>query len=480
MSRNKNSILAVAVIGALYATGASAQANLTTGTGTPVRYAAEIIKDPTNGVVLAESTAIDNRLAFSLGYNFSDQEVRYARLECSNNIRFLSPEVDAGSSTDAVYGSLNGTNTNAVFFSITDALTAGAQATANDVVIIGASDTANAYRLLDNNDVTCTYSLYDQPSQAQAGGTAGRIFTTSNTFIRSVASYSFTTTPGSATANVEAANGAYTSFTDPATTIDREIGLFSIAFPANNALIANGVFVTPAILFGATTGVVVGGADLTAFSNVFHSGSVSCTGGNVFDGSTFSNTSTTARENTGVTAPLANVPVCFVERGNVQIQEGTYTATFDAVSSNANVYNTPDIGPLTLGQIVRNGTSLQAPLVQTPNGYISRINLTNTGSIARTFTWTFRPATGGTASEANTTYTGPTSGTGTIPANGSVVLSLVDVLGTAATNFGGTPPRGFFTVNASGPNNQIQGLYQIVNPAAGSISNHVMVRPGTN
>ena len=30
------------------------------------------------------------------------------------------------------------------------------------------------------------------------------------------------------------------------------------------------------------------------------------------------------------------------------------------------------------------------------------------------------------------------------------------------------------------PNNQIQGLYQIVNPVAGSLSNHVMVRPGTN
>lgn len=478
MSRNKNSILAVAVLGALYATGAAAQANLTSGAGTPVRYAAEIIKDPTTGVVLAESTTIDNRLAFSLGYNFSDQEVRYARLECSNNIRFLSPEVDAGSSTDAVYGSLNGVNTNTVFFSITDALAPGAQATSNDVVIIGASDTANAYRLLDNNDVICSYSLYDQPSQAQAGGTAGRIFTTSNTFIRSLPSYALTTTPGSAVANVEAANGAYTSFTDPETTIDREIGLFTTTF-ATNHLIANGALVTPDILFNANTGVVVGGADLTAFSNVFHGGTVSCTGGNAFDGSTFSNTSTTARENTGGVA-LANVPVCFTERGTTQIQEGTYNITFDAISANALVYNTPDLGPTTLGQITRNGTSLQAPLVQTPNGYISRIALTNTGSIARTFTWTFRPASGGTASEANTTYTGLTTGTGSIPPNGSLVLSLVDVLGTAATNFGGTPPRGFFTINASGPNNQIQGLYQIVNPATGSISNHVMVRPGTN
>ena len=40
--------------------------------------------------------------------------------------------------------------------------------------------------------------------------------------------------------------------------------------------------------------------------------------------------------------------------------------------------------------------------------------------------------------------------------------------------------RGTVNVNVSAPNDQIQGLYQIVNQAAGSLSNHVMVRPGTN
>jgi hypothetical protein len=35
-------------------------------------------------------------------------------------------------------------------------------------------------------------------------------------------------------------------------------------------------------------------------------------------------------------------------------------------------------------------------------------------------------------------------------------------------------------VTVAAPNSQIQGLYQIVNQTTGSISNHVMVRPGTN
>ena len=62
-----------------------------------------------------------------------------------------------------------------------------------------------------------------------------------------------------------------------------------------------------------------------------------------------------------------------------------------------------------------------------------------------------------------------------VPANGTTVVDLNTVL----TSFTGAP-RGTLNLTVSGPNNQIQGLYQIVNPDKGSISNHVLVRPGTN
>ena len=65
--------------------------------------------------------------------------------------------------------------------------------------------------------------------------------------------------------------------------------------------------------------------------------------------------------------------------------------------------------------------------------------------------------------------------TGTVPANGTKVVDVKGML----TGFTGQP-RATINVTVAGPNNQIQGLYQIVNPASGSISNHVMVRPGTN
>ena len=66
--------------------------------------------------------------------------------------------------------------------------------------------------------------------------------------------------------------------------------------------------------------------------------------------------------------------------------------------------------------------------------------------------------------------------TGTVPANGTYV---VEDLNTVLTGFTGKQ-RATLNVTVSGPNNQIQGLYQIVNPDKGSISNHVLVRPGTN
>ena len=49
----------------------------------------------------------------------------------------------------------------------------------------------------------------------------------------------------------------------------------------------------------------------------------------------------------------------------------------------------------------------------------------------------------------------------------------------ARTRTGGLP-RATLNVTIAAPNRTIQGLYQIVNPDSGSISNHVMVRPGSN
>ena len=114
---------------------------------------------------------------------------------------------------------------------------------------------------------------------------------------------------------------------------------------------------------------------------------------------------------------------------------------------------------------MRNGTELQAPLAQIPNGWLSRLVLTNTGSQARPYT--IRVMT----EEGVTVSTGTLSGT--VPANGTKVIDDL------STVFSGNN-RATLVVNVAGPTNQIQGLYQVVNPDKGSVSNHVLVRPGSN
>ena len=115
-----------------------------------------------------------------------------------------------------------------------------------------------------------------------------------------------------------------------------------------------------------------------------------------------------------------------------------------------------------------NGVMLQAPFAQNPAGWLCRTVLTNTGSTPANFQVSVMSETGIVVTTRNTS--------GVVPANGTVVNACTDFL---ANITGGLPRLTFnFTVNA--PSDNIQGLYQIVNAASGSISNHVMVRPGTN
>ncbi|MFH1600098.1 MAG: hypothetical protein ABIH12_07490, partial [Pseudomonadota bacterium] len=125
-------------------------------------------------------------------------------------------------------------------------------------------------------------------------------------------------------------------------------------------------------------------------------------------------------------------------------------------------------GPLDLGVITRNGTELQAPLAQIPGGWLSRLVLTNTGSQDREYEIAVMGETGTTISTGNLT--------GIVEAQSTLVVDLDTVL----TGFTGGLPRATLNVTVAAPNRTIQGLYQIVNPDSGSISNHVMVRPGSN
>ena len=93
---------------------------------------------------------------------------------------------------------------------------------------------------------------------------------------------------------------------------------------------------------------------------------------------------------------------------------------------------------------------------------------TNTGTIARPYQVSVLREAGSAGTTANLS--------GSIPAQSTVVVDLNSIL----TGFSSGLPRATLNVTVAAPSREIQGLYQIVNGNSNTISNHVMVRPGTN
>ena len=468
-------LLAAAIVGTL-AAGNAAAANLSAPNGAiPAYFAKEIIATPAAPVTLT-TTAAGATLQWNIGYNFSALEVRYARLECSDTI-----ELDAGSVTisnpgNANIGSINGAGTNVLTFSLTST---GANITESDVLTLNGDHTI----LSTDSAVTCSVGLYDQPSQAQVGGTNGLIAGShfSGAYIAFSPSYRIGATATTHTASVEATPtfGAFVP-SGVSNTTQAFLGAISFTYglvdPDGNTglqtatLGVTGVPVTLATLLAGTTTLEVDG-DFSITANT----SAPAFGGAALGrvvlptvGNASALTASKATFNVGNAGFTGSYVQLTRRTPALAIPEATYTATLKAVAAQPSVYAVNDL-TATLGRIVRDGTQLQAPLVQVPGGWISRLVLTNTSAIARPYTITVLSETGNTVSTNNLT--------GTIPANGTYV---VEDLNTVLTGFTGPNKRATLNVSVAGPNTAIQGLYQIVNPDKGSISNHVLVRPGTN
>ncbi|WP_374473684.1 hypothetical protein [Arenimonas sp.] len=428
------------------------------GSGAPKSYAEEIAASPAAPVALVNGGALN--LSANLGYSFSVGEVRYARFECDGGLRFgadaTASYVGAG---DAGLGSINGLGGNAIYFSVT----------ANDNAVVAADRLVidGGRSITSTNDVTCTYSLYDFPSQAQAGGAAGRVATVSGPYLSFVPSYLLRVRQrGRLVADVESADPSYSEFVSAAPTHDVQLGSLGILDYGTVAeltgepqpMAPSGLPTTLSDLMHADTALVFAG-DFSAADDVYLSGTPDC-----WD-------RTLAADDLSALEAVFTLgdrsvdyhTLCFVT-GGVAIPVSEYTVALDAVSADPALWNVTGRGPLDLGVITRNGTELQAPLAQVPGNYLSRMVLTNTGSQDRPYEIAVLGETGNVISTANLT--------GTVPAGGTQVVDLTTVL----TGFTAAP-RATLNVTIAGPNGQIQGLYQIVNPDSGTISNHVMVRP---
>lgn len=471
-------VLAAAVIGTLFA-GNAAAANLSASPVVPAYFAKEIIATPAAPVTLTTSASAATQLTWSIGYNFSQNEVRYVRVECSNNIEFdAATAVTLSDAAAGNIGAINGLGTNVLTFSITSIGGPGNNVIGADTVLLSGNHDITG----TDQNVNCSVGMYDQPSQAQAGGSAGLIANTSfaGPYLVFAPSYELVASATTHISNVEAVPSFSSFLADTYTTaatasMGNGGSATSIAYRLRDpdgagaqtaTFQINGTPITLPTLLAGTTSVVVAG-DFSLASN----SAAPLYTGTALTRAQLNAVNAASMDATSATFAVGNVAFTAADfdltrRAGVLISESDYIATLKTVPAAPTVYKVTDITGVKFGSIVRNGTQLQAPLAQIPGGWKSRLVLTNTSGIARPYTISLLNVDGETAVTPGTL-------TGTIPANATKVI---DDLTTVFTGNN----RATIVVNVAGPTSAIQGLYQIVNPDKGSISNHVMVRPGTN
>lgn len=430
----------VAAVAAALSSGAFAVVDMNGSPVVPVKFASEIVAPAS---LTNAGNALDLKVA--QGYSMSITEVRYARVECSSNMEFANAAV-VHSNVNAVVGPVNGVGTNAIYFSVT--ADAGPLTAADTITVGGDRDVTST------SDVSCSYSLYDQPSQAQAGGATGRIVNVPDKAYIDFTPALLTEIIGAThTADVEA-DPAYSLFT----TTNVYAALATLNISDANANDKDGTTLLDSELLAANTVVTVTG-DFSAAASVRLDANNDCSDVDGVAG-VINSAKTSAAFTIALAADVAaNRTLCFVGSG-AGIPASTYSASVDYTALAG--YAVTDVAATAAGEIDRNGIVMVSPMVQKPDGWLSRMVLVNKGAADRTYT------VEAVAEDGNTvTLSGAAAG-GTIAANRTVVVDLPDLVATTGN------PRTALVVTVNGPQGDISGLYQIVNPVAGSISNHVM------
>ncbi|WP_409476296.1 hypothetical protein [Stenotrophomonas sp. Y-13] len=463
-------VLVAAVIGGLFAAGNAAAVDFTVASpATTVNKFAKEIKTTGSASTATLFTGNGVSVKWKSGYAYSDTEVRYVRVEAAPHVLFqaVTPTATGGVGGGTLTpGAVNGVGTNVITFSVT---AVGGAVDGSAVLTLPAK-----VKLLAIADSDIKVSLYDQPSQAQAGGTTGLIAggSVSGKYFTFADTLKWVGTAETAVANVEA-NPSFTQFTAAtstsgtapyvAATLNTGLGIDVTGTTdkdSNVLAVADVLDLTDSSVTISGDFSFVASAGATPF-NAAAAGRVTAFGGAAADIS-----ATEAEFAIGALADDFEVTKLVGATWNPVIAASEYSAKLNAVSADTTLYNAPSLsGTTVVGAITRNGTELQAPLAQIPGGWYSRLVLTNTSGVARPYTISVMTEEGVTVTTGNLT--------GEIPANGTKVIDNLD------TVFSGHN-RATLNVSVAGPNNSIQGLYQLVNPTSGSATNHVLVRPGTN
>lgn len=454
----RNLILNTAIASAFAALSGSAFATVTLDpvtASTPAKYASELVSDN----VTLTNAATSLQLSFKPTWGVAAGNHLYVRIDLTNG-KFKTALANtslatAPTTTETVSISAGGTTGSTfVIFDVSD--TAGVQLTHTydltpaDLTMVSAA-----------SDISAKVSFYTDASAASAGSSATVGTVLSGAYVTKAAALTTTFAPDTTTAVVPK---DFKEFAASSTTGGPVAGKTALLGKVSTVL--NSVLV-PA------TGAAVAATDLATSSNLVATGDFSAVGatGSVFTSlgadctsvavASLNTAKTTATFTgfAGASLVPTNAFICYTVDGATAVPAQTVTGvlTFAGQVSPAVIPTASN----TVGNITRDGTTMVAPLAQIPAGWLSRLVLTNHGSIARAYTVRALDVGGVTA-----TLTGAAA-SGTLAANSTTVVELPDTM-TTSNN------RATLVVTVAAPQSTVDGLYQIVNGTSGSISNHVL------
>jgi hypothetical protein len=480
MNMHKRKILALAVTSA-FAGSALAAPVAVNMDNPPSTAAATVASEIIAGSAVPAGFVTNGRT----GWGFSPNTNIYVRYDLSGSATFLSstPTLLMNDATGTVGANVSialsqgGAGASNAIYQVTanSTSTAVQDTNANLVLTIAGNGIASP---ASSGTVTLTQSVYDTSANAVAGGSTGRLSTKAANLVTYSPSYSFSVTTGSAqTADVNAASGVYKGFTGAVSTTTAALGAISIA-NASTPPLANGAGTSTANTVLGSTSVLTVTGDFTAAANANGTyttpalsrvflGSTTCAGsGNVSANSLTATTATFPLNY--ATASGGNGTVCLTIEGNTAIPAASYTAVYTAKAATGYTAAAAT-SSASLGSISRNGGQLTSPWFTLAPGWISRFILTNTSSQAAPYSISVVTESG------NTATTVPAGLSGTVPANGMVVINAGDFVSSFS---GSTRAAATFTFQSGRSN--INGVYQVVNATSGAITNQTMVAPGTN
>jgi len=466
-----HSVRIIAVAAAVVATGAALAINISSTAVSPI-YASELIYSANAPIASQVGSSV-------LGFGVSSGQQRFVRLDVSNatfadavsNVN--TPAAPAASFANSQWVSGGAVGTSSAIFQVT-ANSAGQSPTdVVQLVVPRIAVTSNG------SPVTATYQLFETAAAAVAN--AGPLFTATGTLARFATGLAVTMTPASARTTVST---GYTKWASAAASGPSNTAALGTIKINNTAAVARDGSTSIALtdFLNATGSTLSVAGDFTAAgaSGVYlgsaQTGAICSPLSPVanFTLDTAKTTATLAIPGFSSSAPWSGIPatLCYQVNGTAVIPASSYTATASVgFLSIASGVSGTQVAGASVGSVTRDGTTLQAPFVQVPSGWLVRFVLTNTGSTAAAYTGavTAGPSnvTGGTANAVATNGTL----TGTIPAGGQAIIE-----GSSLPTFT-TSARGFAVFTVSGTNDTINGVYQIVNSTTGSISNMTMVRP---